>query len=424
MRVFHRILAITTVLLGLIVLTPRDLLAIGEEFPIVALSDNNIYFVSPEDGETRLIVERDAEKDALLKEIYAGAELQLGPMSPYNTHFAYTEPLYEMLDSAYEDKRVEIANLRPRELFLVDMATGEITAITHQGENFADAVKNDALINISNLTWSIDNQRLYFLASKRSLRNRVPQNTIEYYDMASGEVRVLASLNSQIEVVGLYPLFTDLLLLDGAQNQGSYTFTQYDSEGTVVNTVDMELTGSMDCTNGLMFDMNPVFDANIIDYYYGYYVFKEDTGEMLPSMLNVRSNNSTSLDESFFPAIISQINPLQSLRLVLTKPCDYSEDEKWALADISGEVIEGARFTDVYYSYELSISPDGQSVAMLNGDTIRIIDVNSETTSTEEIGGKSITFLEDNATRELDFSATQLMWGAMNFTFAQARYHG
>jgi hypothetical protein len=337
--------------------------------------------------------------------------LELSPISPDNTKFAYTTPLYEVLDEAYEDRRSELANLRPRELFIVDIVSAKITPITDYAAHFAEAVKSDKIVNISDLTWSVDGKRLYFLSSVLSARNRVPQKSIEYYDLASNETRIMVKLNSQVDVVGLYAMAEGLLLLDGAQNQGQYAFTLYDTNGEIINSTDMELMGAQDCTNGLMFGMNPVVSSD--DYFYGFYAFQPEPYLESPSLLDVASNTETVVEGEAFPALMSHANPDESLRLVFEGSCDYDEAELWKVTDPQGNHIESTYILldgnrDLF---ELTLSPDGQTVAMLNPkgdfydpDPIIIMDANSR--------------------RELNFAANQILWGATDFTFSSVKYRG
>ena len=408
MRVSRKILALSALFMSLVLLSSHNLMAIGEEAPIIALANNNIYLVSPTDGDARLVVERDPEKDALIAEKFGTASLKLSPISPDNTKFAYVAPLYEVLDPAFEDKQREIANLHPRDITLVDIASGALTPITDQGANFAEAVENDKLTNFSHLTWSIDGQRLYYLASVLSLRNRVPQRRIEYYDLASGERQVLAKLSPQAELIGLYPVHPGVVALTRPPNQTDFDFTLYDPDGFMLNLIKMPLPGSMDCTNGTLFDMNPVFHED--RYYYGYYPHK--TSEVIPALLDTALEDTSLLSEDQYPTIISRTNPDTSLRVVYTGMCDYNLSTRWMIADVEDNVTNYPPLMGVSHLFEMALSPDGALLAILDPNRDNVSDL------------APITIIDADGIRELDFVANQIRWGAIDFTFTSVILHG
>lgn len=399
----HKRLALITLSLSLIALTPSDLFAIGEEAPIIAMAGTNIYAVSPVDGEARLLVERSPEQDEALNDASMGMGLSLSQISPDNTKFAYTAPLYEVLDPAFDSKREDIADIRPVDLTLVDIATGEQTPITNQGDNLAEAVAQDKLTTFTDIIWSADGQRLYFVANRLSMRNRAPQRTIEFYDVASGEKGVLVQLNPRVQLVGIYAASQGVVLLDGAQNQSDYTFTLYAPDGSIINAVDMELFGTIDCTNGAMFDLNPVFKKD--DYHYGYYGFED--GEAIPTLLDVASGDSFPLDVSQFPSFMSHANHSDSLRVVHANLCYYADaGEPWVVTDAEGVEVTSMPLNDINGTYEMAISPAGQSIAYIYPYDREF----------REPG--AIIVMDAQGTRELDFKANQIRWGAIDFTFA------
>jgi len=284
MRVSRKPLALSALVLSLILLNQRDVLAQAarNDAPIIAVANNNIYAVSPEDDEARLLVERDPEKDKLISGNYGGAAITLSSISPDNTKFAYTTPLHEMLDPEFED--------RQRDITLVDIARGHLTPFTNQEANLAELIESDTISVFEDLTWSVDVQRLYFMTTVKSLRNRVSQQMIEYYDLQAGERRLLVKLNPQANILGLYVVSQGLMLVDGSYFEGDFEFALYDAAGRKVNSLEMPLDGTMQCSNPTIYNRNPVFMQD--DYYYGYYTL--DLGPA--ALLDVASGDSIPLE--------------------------------------------------------------------------------------------------------------------------------
>ena len=409
MLLSRKLFALSSLLLSLVCLYPHDLLAVDEEAPIIALANNNIYAVSPVDGDARVLVERDPVKDTALNAAHIGPRISLISLSPDSTKFIYSAPLYEVLDPVFEPKRDKIATIRPEELILVDIETGEQTLITNQAASLAEAVEKDSLTVYSDPTWSIDGERLYFFSIVRPMhRNRVQRKALEYYDVITGERGVIAKISSETSIRGLYSLPQGVLLVSGIQNRAEFTYTLYMDDGTILNTGDMTILDTMDCTNGPVFSMNPMLhDYN---YSFGYYSFEET--QPLATLLDVSTGNSTVMEPETYVGLVSQANPHESLRLLFTQACYYNEfSDRWVATDAEGHYIESMAFPGVESVYELAISPDGQSIARLQPtgdylepDPIIVMDVNGE--------------------HELDFKANKIMWGATAFTFDRAIYRG
>ncbi|GEM_PF-1908856 len=400
----HKMLAVSALLLSLLLPHSSDLRAQDEnpDAPIIALANNNIYAVSPSDGESRLLVERSKEKDEQLDELYYTykvnfllSSIGLSPISPDNTKFAYKSPVYEQLDPEFEDKRIDIARMNPNDITLVDIASGEQTPITEQGVNFKEMFAKDKLTNFSDLTWSPDGQRLYFLALVRSRRpNRVPQRTLEYYDLAAGERRTLARFDAEVYIADVVAVPQGLVIVSGPQED--FKFTLYSPDGTLANAIEMTLPGYMGCTNEVMVYMNPVFNNGGL--HYGYYVY--DTDENLPFLLDVASESSIPLEANLWPGLMAHGHSDTSLRLVFSDPCYEQKDHHWSVTDAKGRVIDSMFIPHVgiNFNQQITLSPDGASMAMLLSETtIRIMDT--------------------NGSRELDFAANSILWGAYDFTF-------
>jgi hypothetical protein len=110
---------------------------------------------------------------------------------------------------------------------------------------------------------------------------------------------------------------------------------------------------------------------------------------------------------------MSHTNPDESLRLVFEGSCDYDEVEMWKVTDPQGNHIESTYILldgnrDLF---ELTLSPDGQTVAMLNPEG-------------DFYDPDPIIIMDANSRRELDFKANQILWGATDFTFAPVKYRG
>lgn len=395
-------LALLALLVGFVLLNPHLLQAVDEEHPIIARVHNDIYAVSPSDGSARLLVERDDEKDALISGTYGGSAITLFPISPDNTKFAYTTPLHEMLDPEFEDQQADIANLQPRDITIVDIASGSLTPITNQGPRLAELVESDTISTFDNLTWSVDGQRLYFLTTVKSLRNRVPQLMIEYYDLQTGEQQTLVTLNPQASIMGLHAVSEGLVVVDATVFEGDFKFTLYGPDGSEINALAMPLDGTMQCSNPTIYSRNPMFMQD--DYYYGYYTL--DLGPA--ALLDVASGESIPLEGSFVPAVISHTHRDTSLRVVGANLCSLMDGDAWIVTDAAGD------FTSIELNYieanddlEIALSPDGQSIAYRKYETYTPLSLMAIMVATVD------------GTRELDFEATQILWGAVDFTFAQ-----
>jgi hypothetical protein len=404
----RKLFALSLLFSSLILFNPHTLLAQSNESPIIALSNNNIYAVSPIDGEAHLLLERSATKDEALANADIGVDLYFSPISPDNTKFAYTAPLYEVLDPAFESKLADIANISPTDLTLVDIATGELTPITDQAAHITDAIEHDKLTTFNDMTWSIDGQRLYFVSHQQSMHNRVPQTTIEYYDVEAGTRQVLTKVQSQGNVMHLYSVEQGIVLMDGDINRGSFTFTLYNPDGEVINSFDFNLSQTMDCPNGLTFGINPVLSNNA--YHYGYYTL--DTGHPIPTLLDVETGNSTPLDYTQLPAFMSHTNRETSLRVVYTNMCYVDESDVWTVTDAEGLHMTSMPLTDLSSTFRMALSPQGETIAYI------------KPTERPFYEPSPIVVMDENGSHELDFEATEIIWGATDFTFAPIIYRG
>ena len=394
------ILSVLMVLCGVITVQ-----ALESEAPVIALSNNAIYAVSPHDGTSRLLVERDAVQDAALDQLYVNSTLSLSPISPDGTKFAYIAPLYEILDPAFASEVAQTSQIRPTDITLVDIASGTQTPITRQGATFAEAVAQHKLETFSNLLWSVDGQRLYFETTIESLRNRVPQTMIEYYDLKSGERRVLLRLNAHTQLMGIYALVEGLVTLVHTDNDIAFEFTLYDDVGTVLSVVNQSLPDWMGSTNSTMFTMNPVFQADA--YWYGYYG-RESQG-VIPSLLNTATGETSVLVEGLYPAFISHAHAATSLRIVQVDP--YGQETIWEVADAEGHLMSDMSLKGVVLQSEIALSPRGDTIAFLKPGSDYGTPV-------------SIVLMDAKGKRELDFKATQIQWGAIDYTFSAAESEG
>jgi hypothetical protein len=411
-RIMHhsrRLLALSLLFSSLILFNPHTLLAQSDENPIIALSNNNIYAVSPSDGQARLLVERSATKDEALYEISTsiGKSLLLSAISPDNTKFAYAAPLYELLDPAFESKLPDILKAHPNDLTLVDIATGELTPITDQANNLSDAVEHDKLIRFGDMTWSLDSKRLYFVSYQKSMHNRVPQTTIEYYDLEVGERRPFAKIDSQDDVAGLYIVKEGILVVHGYRNAGDFTFTLYDPEGEILKETRMAIGGMMDCTNSNMINMNPVYSEE--SYYFGYFSPEMDYS---PAMFDAASGESIPLDDTMLPSLISHADPENSLRIVYANMCYEDDRDIWVATNTKNVEVSWISLSGIDQTFEMALSPDGQTVAMI------------KPTERGYYDSAPIVVIDSNGSRELNFNANQIIWGATDFTFAPIIYRG
>jgi hypothetical protein len=371
------------------------------EAPIIALSNNNIYAVSPIDGEARVLGERDAEQDARLNEMFVSPTLALSPISPDQTSFAYIAPLYEVLDPAFAADAPQIVSMRPTDITVVDIASGTQTPITNQGATFAESIAQHNLSVHSNLTWSQDGRRLYFLTTTLSLRNRLPEYLIEYYDLDSGQREVFVHLTSQTRFMGLYAVSEGLVMLTRKDDNIAFEFTLYDPDGTVLNVVEQDLPDWLGVTNGTMLLMNPVFQG------YGYY--SEDSTGLVPSLLDIATGESRVLGLYVYPAFVSHANPDESLRVVLLD-ASGSEDTLWVVVDSDGIGIPSLSLSlkGVVFQSEIALSPDGDRIAFLKPGGIPYE------------APVPIMVMDEEGVRELDFAANQIQWGVIDYAFSSA----
>jgi len=392
--------ALSALFMSLVLLSPHDLMAIDEQPPIIAVANNNIYAVSPLDGDARLLVERPAEKEQALQDIGVPRSLDLSRMSPDNTKFAYTAPLYEMLDPVFEDQTwPDFQGVRLRDLTLVDIASGQLTPITHQGDNLAEMVESDTLSVFKDLTWSVDGQRLYFMSAVVSMRNRVPQQMIEYYDLQAGERRVLVKLNPQANILGIYAVSQGLVLIDGSYFEGDFEFTLYGHDGSILNSLEMPLEGVMQCSNPMMFERNPVFVQD--DYFYGYYTL--DLGPA--ALLDVASGDTIPLEGELVPAFMSHTHTKTSLRVVGTNLCQLRDGDQWTVTDAEGHFLYSIELKYIDSESQMALSPDGESLAYLKYKSWDVFTPVPIIVTTPE------------GSHELDFAADEILWGAVDYTF-------
>lgn len=377
------------------------------EAPIIALSNNNIYAVSPVDSEARLLVERDAAQDDQLNKILVRPILNLSPISPDQTAFAYIAPLYEVLDPTFAADLGQAAFVGLSDVTLVDIASGEQTPITRQAENFAESIAEGGVSTFSHLTWSPAGRYLYFLSTKISLRNRAPQLEIQFYDREAGEYQTLVQLPSQANVVGLYGMTQGLAVLtknEEGMASNLFEFTQYDYEGNRLNTVEMELPDWVGPTNGTMLTMNPVFEKD--DYHFGFYQNGSDSSSLVimspatgtifvPTVLPVPQR---------YPAFMSRTNPTEPLKVALIDAAGTG-DTLWAVVQ-DGAVVPSMSLKGVVFQSEIALSPDGHQMAFLKP---------GGTPYAEPV---PIMVMDENGKRELDFMANQILWGAIDYTFA------
>src|SRR6187549_437109 len=129
MRFARALFALSTFLLSFGLIRPHALLAqqTSAEAPIIAVVENDIYAVSPRDGSARLLVGRSGVPAAGLKAIGVYDYVTLSAISPDNTKIAYTAPVYEQTDPAFDEQRRDIGRINPKDITLVDIASGEQT---------------------------------------------------------------------------------------------------------------------------------------------------------------------------------------------------------------------------------------------------------------------------------------------------------
>lgn len=387
------------VLLVLMVLN-LNVAAAQTDTPIVAVSNNSLYAVSPTDGSVRLLVERSAEADEALRGIRVNPTLRLSALSPDHSSIAYIAPIDEILEPLYRNQLQQITQIQPNDIYLVDIAKGEQTAVTKQAENLAQASANGMFRVHDYPTWSYDGQRLYYEVETRYLIEQPPTHTIEYYDVATGETETLATLPRNPIIVGLYAVPEGLLALNVLSNSGLFEFTLYGPDGETLHQMQTTITDYLGYTNNTMIRMNPIQS----DGSYGFGLFGFETGDAVPGIIDLLTGENMPLDDALLPAFISRANPETSLRVALANFLP-EDGPTWMVTDPAGEIVTALPIESIAGMYRIALSPDGQAVAYSNLGTI---------------------FIEDaNGIREFELAdVNDIEWGPVDFAFAPIIYRG
>lgn len=401
---FSRKFLTLSALLLILIIVNTHLLADdqAEEVPIIATVDDDVYAVSPLTGESRLLIERSESQG--FSEAGFGTEVSLISVSPDNTRLAYTAYPYEMGDAAYKLKRGDIANIMPNDITIVDIATGEQTLLTSQGENFAELFESDKLTKFSHLTWSTDGQRLYFVSTVMSMRNRAPQRAIEYYDVQAAQRQVLTKYDPHAYIDQFFVFDQSILLIGGDVLVGNYEFTVFSTAtGEQISAYSIEEFMGL-CGHGQMFNMNPLRVQGA--YHYGYYdPLATQPGAVL---MDVATQEITPLEGELFPAEMSHTHPETSMRLVHAGVCEHSRTENWVVTDAEGHRLTAITLPWNIARWQMALSPDGSALAMLQ----------IPQKSSYNDPPAPIVIVDANGTRELNFAADSIMWGASDYTFS------
>jgi hypothetical protein len=108
---------------------------------------------------------------------------------------------------------------------------------------------------------------------------------------------------------------------------------------------------------------------------------------------------------------VSHTHSPTSLRVVLTDP--YGSDNiVWTVTDPLGNPDPSVSLRNVVFQSEFALSPDGQSIAYLT------------MTADREPIPVPITVIDETGSHELDFKATEIRWGAIDYAFTEVPPQG
>lgn len=372
--------------------------------PIIARVGSGLYAVSPISGEARLLDEVSPDLDALLQTNYAGYGIRLDSLSPDNTLLAYTTALGDLLNPDYADVQKPLAQRAPNDVYVVDVVNGERRAVTSQASTFAEVVGEGVVENYHDLTWSLDGSRLYFVAEGRPWDNRPTTRSLYYYDVAAGTTHEVGDLlrpplTADNQFIGLYPVREGIAALHALDYNGNFRFVVFGEDDRIINQFDIQLMGIQD-VNAWMFDYNPIHTGD--KHMFGYFTIGSDGP--LPSVLDLPSGSSEAVSPSGHVTVVSHAAPSSSLRIVLESL--LVGDVPWVVADKDGNHL--MTLDTVVYGKDAAIAPDGATMAYLGARGKTGVP-------------RDILIFDGSESRSLGFAANEILWGAVEYSFADMR---
>jgi hypothetical protein len=357
----RKLIVLLTVLLPVFMTKAQDK---PIQAPIVAFVDHELYLVSPDDGSAMPLVEPTTPLQFI-------SPISAGSLSPDSKQLSYVSYIPVNTSTTTEPQNYD--------LFLATLADGTIEKITPSGGLFDVAAQKGQIFTVDTPTWSWDGQRIYYFRAQFDIRNHDRgARQLAYYDIAAHKHQLVARIDPKTAITGLQAVASGMLLK------------------WQVFRGDKYITGTLYLPNNKAVKQPATdqYSANAIHDSDGDYLVREGEYGDIDSMLNVATGAETRPDVGNFPSIQSFANGEHSMHVfgsldTLTNSI-FGTDDNAYITRIDSE--GGVSF---------AIAPDGQELAYLQYEfdqkvPIRIIDINGNT-------------------REFDFKAEKIVWGATVF---------
>lgn len=362
--------------------------------PIIALTpENDLYAVSPADGSATLLLDRDPEQDALLEANGRLADLVLGQVSPGGDYVAYSAPLYEILDPFYSNQQDDLLRLLPRDIYLLNIETGEQTPVTDLAETLPNAVTQGSVPLYRTFFWSAAGDRLYYTNARPRSTDQEAQFTLDYFDPASGETGTLTQLDPNVSY--FYPLQIGVMTIAltlGEPIDDMMDITIYGEDGSILEQYEFP-NPALDLLYPIDFDpfeyegreaiafMDIAGDDDTIHLLY------PETGEFTPIPLYpTPALTSRTQDEGLYASVIGLSDRLSTATTYRWYVVEADGMGNYPVFAARGQVTQ------------VVPAPDGSAIAYIDPLTDEITLVNRE------------------EARGLSFEAAAIAWGAPLYT--------
>lgn len=332
--------------------------------PIIALSNNKLYAVSPVDGSATVLVEPPDGESLFMN--------NFGYLSPDGTHMVYA--------TATDPESMGGLVVR---VYLLSLATGESTSFVPSGGVFDVQPRPPNTIRLDYPTWSVDGSRLYYLRSEVNGREygKMVNVQLAYFDFATQTHKLVARLDPTEYVLNLMAVEAGIIVnvFTGLGQPAQLTF--YGLDNRLISEAEIADIYPF----ALRYD-----DFAPHDYYA---VGAPDGGIAILWRVEEPTVGQRSSEAAFYPASRSRSAGARSLHIFRVIQ-DSGESYRIYNPHNNAIIAQLAIVSGVNHA----ISPDGQSIAYLHNQNgwnapIRIIDSHAEV-------------------RELAFVAEEIWWGA------------